>query len=345
VRTGIETAFYKPAGKGNDNMRFRVVRGNLEQIEEEVPFNRLNNFLNTSIQNWLDITSVAEEDFDILSKTLGIPRILLESRLRHESYPRIDYFEDYSLIFTRVIDEEISFSGAVRIASNRSDLLVLCHGNDIITITRTPTDIFYQIKEKAKRTFGPEEPLAVAILFTVLKHMIEMDKCLIIDVEKQLLEFENTPLKKRGSNFLEITFNLRQEINQLVTELLHTKEIISEITSKSVPLEGFAEKHEKKFHLMLDEVSYVHETASFARDSLIYLVDLYMNTMSYETNKIMRIIAVITSLGILPSIFGLLGSNIVGNPWNIQLWQLFVILETLMVAMVLVFYKLGWLKW
>ena len=155
---------------------------------------------------------------------------------------------------------------------------------------------------------------------------------------------ENIPLRKRPGNFLEVTFLLRKEVNQIVPSLLHLKEIISVITSNRVPLEGFSEKHEKIFDILLDEASYLHENASNARDNLQSLVDLYINNNSYETNKVMRIIAVITSMSIIPAALGLLGSNIIGNPWNIQLWQVFGLLATFMLSMGWVFYRLGWLK-
>ncbi len=95
----------------------------------------------------------------------------------------------------------------------------------------------------------------------------------------------------------------------------------------------------------MDEASYLHETASNARDNLQSLVDLYINTTSYQMNKVMRLIAVITSLGILPAIIlGALGTNIAGNPWDIQLWQVFLGLGISMLALGWIFYRLGWMK-
>jgi Mg2+ and Co2+ transporter CorA len=334
----------KPNAQEEKHMELRVIQGSLDNIQEGVSFSNLNTYLNTPAQNWLDISSVSEADFDRLSDTLGVPKILLESRLSDESYPQVDYFEHYSLIFARVTSGEMSSEDSTQPSANRSDLLVVCHGNDIITISKTRTSMFRQILERAKRIHSPGEPLAVSILYTILKYLIEKDKQIVAGVEKELINFENTPLNERQANFLETTFSLRKEINQLVPALLHLKEIISEITSKSVPLEGFSDRHEKKFEILMDEVSYVYETASSARDSLIYLVDLYMNTMSYETNKVMRTIAVITSLGIIPAIFGLLGSNIVGNPWGIELWQVFTVLGVLMLTMSWIFYRMGWFK-
>ena len=75
------------------------------------------------------------------------------------------------------------------------------------------------------------------------------------------------------------------------------------------------------------------------------LVDLYINTTSHEMNKVMRIIVVITALGIMPAvIFGALGTNLVGNPWNTQLGQVFIGIGVLMLILTWIFYRLGWLK-
>ena len=155
---------------------------------------------------------------------------------------------------------------------------------------------------------------------------------------------ERIPLKERPANFLELTFHLRKEVNQIVPSLLHLKEIILVITSQRVPLEGFNADHEKIFDILADEAAYLHETASNARDNLLSLIDLYINTTSYEMNKVMRVIAVITSLGIIPAVLGLLGSNILGNPWDIQLWQVFGVVAVTMLFLGWVFYRLGWLK-
>ena len=198
--------------------------------------------------------------------------------------------------------------------------------------------------EKARKSVISDESLLVTILYSILQHILEKDKAIIAALEQELMILEGASLGKLPDNFLEITFYLRKEANHVVPSLLHLKEIISVIISKRVPLEGFGEKHQALFDILGDEADYLHETASTARDNLQSLVDLYINTTSYQTNKVMRIIAVITSMTIIPAALGLLGSNIVGNPWDIQLWQLLGLGGVLMLIMGWVFYRAGWLK-
>ena len=326
-------------------LSIQVMDEKLVNNYENVPADKLKEYLNSPTHTWANISSVSESDLELLSETLGIPKIILESELIEESYPRVDYFERSSMIFARVADIQISRKGLTRLVINRAGLLVICQGQNIITISKTQTDFFKQIIEEAKKVYSPEDPVVITILYTILKYVLEKDKRIITALEQELMALESIPLNKRPDNFLETTFYLRKEVNQLVPSLLHLKEIISIITSKRVPLEGFCEKHEKIFDILADESTYLHEAATNARDNLQSLVDLYINTTSYEMNKVMRLIAVITSLGIIPAIIlGALGTNIAGNPWDIHLWQVFCVVGILMLMMGWIFYRMGWLK-
>lgn len=341
----VASLITKPQVEVELPMEIRVMDGNLENVYQDVQLGKLNEYLSSPTHTWIDISSVSDSDLDQISSILGVAKIILEGELVDESYPRVDYFEHYSMVFARIADVKIMRKGLTRLFVNRSGLLVICKGQNIITLSRTKPDIFGQILEKVKRIHTPEEPLVVSILYTIFKYILERDKQIVTALEQELMILESIPLKERPSNFLEIAFYLRREVNQLVPTLLHLKEIISVIISKRVPLEGFNEKHEELFDILMDEAAYMHETASNARDNLQSLVDLYINTTSYEMNKVMRLIAIVTSLGILPAIIsGALGTNIAGNPWNIHLWQLFFGLGILMVALGWIFYRLGWLK-
>ncbi|MGD1118969.1 MAG: CorA family divalent cation transporter [Dehalococcoidales bacterium] len=337
-----------PAGESDmpedTEMQIRVMDGQLENNYENVSLNEIKGYLESPTHTWVDVSYISEGDIEVFSRILGIPRILLESEMVDESYPRVDYFEHYAMIFARIADIQVLHHGPARLFVNRKGILVICQKQNVITLSRGKTDLFNRIIEKAKKIHTPEEPIVVTVLYAILKYLLEQDRQIIAVLERELMVMESTPLKNRPAGFLETTFHLRKEVDQLVPSLLHLKEIVAVITSKRVPLEGFSARHEKIFDILMDEAIYLHETASNARDNLQSLMDLYINTTSFETNRVMRVIAVITSLGIIPALFGLLGSNIVGNPWNLHLWQVFAIVGVVMVAMGWIFYRLGWLK-
>jgi Mg2+ and Co2+ transporter CorA len=322
----------------------KVLDGSLESKPVTTTIDKIPDFLQNKTHTWIDISSISDHDLDALSSSLGISKIVLESELEEESYPRVDYFDNFSMIFTRIADFKILDGGVARLEVHRTGYLVICYGQNIITLSNSRSEAFETILEKARKLHSPQESTVVTVLYALLKHILDKNKRIITALEQQIMDLENIPPKDRPTNFLETTFYLRKEVNQLVPGLLHLKEVLSIISDKRVPLAGFNEDHEKVFDILLDEAGYQYETATNARDNLLSLIDLYINTNSYEMNKVMRIIAVFTLLGILPAMMGLFGSNILGNPWNIQLWQLFAVMGCVMALMVWVFYRLGWLK-
>lgn len=335
-----KTIAVKPAA-----MHMRVVDRSLENVIENLTLEQVKEYLDNSSHTWIDISAVSDADIDRLSNVLEIPRLVLESELTEESYPRIDYFESYSMIFARIADFSLAEKGSRRLLVNRTGLLVICYGQNIITISKTENNFFQKILELSRKYHDKDEPILIPVLYAIFKYILEKDKGIIGFLEQELMRLESTPMKARPPDFLETTFHLRKEVNQLVPSLLHKKEIATMISQKRVYLEGFQAKHEKLFDILADETAYLQETAENARDNLLSLIDLYINTSSFELNNVMRIIAVITSLGIIPALAGLLGSNLIDNPWNIKLWQLSGGVGVIMISMIWIFYRLGWLKW
>jgi Mg2+ and Co2+ transporter CorA len=325
-------------------MKIKTIDREMDNISDSVSLKKVAEYLTNNSQTWIDISSVSERDLNDISGILGIPHLVLESELVEESYPRIDYFESYSMIFARVADMGAYELSAGRVSVSRAGLLVICCGQNIITISKTDTGLFSRVLEQARKFSSQSEHLVVSILYTILKYSLDKDNQVINAIEHELMVLENIPLKNRPSSFLESTFYLKKEVNQLVPSLLHMKEMAAMITAKRVPLDGFQEKHERLFDILADEATYLKETAENARDNLLSLIDLYINTKSFELNKVMRLVAVITSLSIIPAVGGMFGSNLIGNPWNIELWQLFCGLFVLMLAGLWIFLRLGWLK-
>lgn len=322
----------------------RVMDSALENVFEHVSLSEAKKYLSSPSHTWVDITCVSESCYDELAEALGVPRFLLETELVDESYPRIDYFEYYSMIFARIPETRILQEGTKRLIVSRLGLLIICYGQNIITISKHETSLFYRVIEKAKKYHHPGEPLVVSVLYSILKYILGKDEQIISTLERELMRLESIPLREQSPDFLEATFHLRKEVNQIVPSLLHVKEVGAVITSKRVALEGFSERHERLFDAFLDEATYLHETAQNAREDLLSLIDLYINATSYQMNKVMRIIAVITCLGIIPALAALLGSNVIGSPWGWHLWEVFAVVGVIMLAMAWVSYRMGWLK-
>ena len=94
---------------------------------------------------WIDLQNVSEVDLDGISRRLGIPRFVLESRIIQESFPRIDYFSGFTTIF--IWDARLTQDGpGVRDSKvSRHSMLIVCQGTHIVTISTGESGLFDDI--------------------------------------------------------------------------------------------------------------------------------------------------------------------------------------------------------
>jgi Mg2+ and Co2+ transporter CorA len=216
---------------------------------------------------------------------------------------------------------------------------------NIMTISKGRSDIFEEVLKRARGQFPSGQPLLVSILYSILDHIIHKYKLIIGEMEHELLRLENIPKDETPRDFLETTFQLKKEVNRLVSSLLHLKEVLTVIMNRRVPLEGFDTSHEELFDILADETVYLHETAQNSKDDLSSLIELHINTTSYEMNKVMRVIAVITCLAVIPTLIGgMFGMNILGANWPVRLWQVVTMTLAAMIGVAYIFFKMGWFK-
>jgi Mg2+ and Co2+ transporter CorA len=144
--------------------------------------------------------------------------------------------------------------------------------------------------------------------------------------------------------FLETSFYLKKEIQKIHFNLLHFRQMLGTIRTRKV-LPVSQDEYHSLFGILFDESVFLSEASNNIRDNLISLIDLHINTMSTGLNRIMKILAVITSIGLIPSIInGLFGENITGSPFPIRLSEVFFLELSIMLLAVYAFYRWDWLR-
>jgi Mg2+ and Co2+ transporter CorA len=175
--------------------------------------------------------------------------------------------------------------------------------------------------------------------------MLNQYRSILSEIEMEVIKIGGTPRSKLPKDFLERIYQLNKEVSRLLSNIVHFKELLSIITSDRVPLQGFDERSEEAFHVLQDDATYLNEIANDLLGNLHSIIDLYINQTSFETNRILKILAVITSLSVVPSaVGGILGMNLLDMPYGVFLWQVVFIIWLVMAFALYVFVKLGWLK-
>lgn len=289
---------------------------------------------------WIDMQEVSELDIGFVCDTLKIPKVVLESKIIKESYPKIDFFKNFTTIFIR--DSKLQSDGVdikdVRILSN--NMLISWANNYIVTISSEKSELFDLASDGLA---VKDDDFIVRILYSIFSRKISDYEEIVRLMEQNITAMEELPVGQMHP-FLENSFYFKKEIQKIHSNLLHFKQVLGIIRTRKI-LPGLRDEYHSLFGVLLDESVYLSETSENIRDNLFSLIDLRINTVSVGLNRVMRILAVITSLGLIPSIIsGLFGQNLIDSPYPVRLSEIFFLELFIMSLTAYAFYRRGWLR-
>ncbi len=288
---------------------------------------------------WIDLQQVSEPDIDFVSDVFKIPRVVLESKIIKESYPKIDFFKNFSTIF--IMDLKLQSEGddiSTRILKN--NMLITWADNYILTISGDKSELFDLI---ADGLAVKNEDFIIRILYLIFSRKINDYEEIIRSLEQNITVLEELPVRQMQP-FFERSFYFKKEIQKIHSNLLHFKQVLGSISKRKI-LPSFKDEYPSLFDILFDESVYLSETSDTIRDNLISLIDLRINTVSVGLSRVMRILAVITSIGLIPSIIsGLLGENLIDSPYPVRLPEVFFLTLSIMILIAYAFYRRGWLR-
>lgn len=293
--------------------------------------------------NWIDLQEVSEVDIGFISDVLKIPGVLLTSKIIKESYPKIDFFPEFTSIFIRDTKLQSEGTGIRDIDISRNKMLIILADNYIATISAGTSEIFGQVISD-----GPvmeKEEFIVSILYSIFRRKIADYDEIVRLFEQRTIAMEGLPAGMARPSFLEDTFYFKKEIQIIHSNLWHFTQMLKDIKSSKVQLEGLKEGYLPLFGILYDDSTYLFETLENVRDNLISLIDLHINTVSVGLNRVMKVLAVITSLGLIPSIIdGLFGENLIDSPYPVRISEIFFLELSIMLLALYAFYRRGWLR-
>jgi len=322
----------------------RQVDADLTTEHDNLSWEDVERRLGSNDKEWIDIHNITEEGILKLSEILRVPSHHFKARQVDEIYPRIDYVQQMSFIFLQSGEIHYPDEPANYLTIARRGEIIICRGSKIISASPHGIDLFKKALVDAQ-SHTDQHSFAVSVLYGMLDATLREYRSLFSEIELEVTRIGSAPRSQLPKDFLRRMYELNKEVVKLVSNLVHFKELLGIAISKRLPLEGFDEKAEEDFEGLQEETTYMNEVADDIVDRVRTIIDLYINQSSFETNRILKILAVITSLAVIPAaLSGVLGTNLLGQPYMLELWQLALITMIVMTFVGYCFYKLGWLR-
>ncbi len=288
--------------------------------------------------DWLFVSGVAESSLAVIADALAVPEQALHG-LFSSSIPRFDRLERFSALFVRY-PLEMQPDAPLR----RTPVLLVGSAENVVVLCRDQSDLSDRVEARL-RGLPKEMPrlarATVALLGEIGRAYSEVIEAL--EVKLLLAEAEQATLTDEA--FLARTFELRSDILRVRSSLRHLKNEMRDASfGELVPASSTADRL-GLLGILAQNMEDLFESADDLRESLQALVDLRLNVASFQMNRVMRLLALLTALALIPATAGgLLGMNLLDTPWHATLAQVAFGVAGGMALSLYVFAIKGWLR-
>jgi Mg2+ and Co2+ transporter CorA len=156
---------------------------------------------------------------------------------------------------------------------------------------------------------------------------------------------EDVPVRESSPAFFERAFHLKKELSGTQADLWRLKGVLADIAEGRSSLAGTGETNVEAFRRLAANADYLFETVVNTREEVLSAIELHLNIVSFDMNRVMRVLAVVSVLGLIPAVIGgLFGMNLADNPWPFTLPQVAFAVSLGMVLCLYFFFVKGWLR-
>jgi len=287
---------------------------------------------------WYSLANVGQHNLPELAEATGISADFIAAHLLGTNYPHIESTDRHLSLFIWV--PEISSAGT----SSRIGVLFLASDQSVVTFCRRPAHIMEKITGPPRSELAAL-PFPVRTLCQFLNGVLDANEALIGQFEQQLRELEELPVRESQPQFFEHTFRLKKELSAAQADLWRLRGVLKELADARVKLPGQDGLDLPFLHDLSETADYLYETVNHVREGVLSLIELHLNVVSFEMNRVMRVLAVVSVLGLIPAVVGgLFGMNLADNPWPFTLPQVTFAVCAGMVTCLYFFVVKSWLR-
>lgn len=288
--------------------------------------------------DWLIVSGVSGERLGAIAEAIGVPEDALR-RVFDADFPRFDRLERHTALFAWY---PLPDADGGRVP--RTPVLLVGSAQNVVVLTRERADLIERV-ERRLGDVAPEIPGMVRASYALVAGILRAYDRVAERLEGTLAALESGEVAPGDDEFLARTFRLRADIARVRANLKHLKTVVRDLAGDRIAIHGFEPGHRDLFAFLADDADDLYENVDDLRETLGAVVDLRLNVSSFQMNRVMRLLALLTALALIPATAGgLLGMNVLGSPWPATLGQVAFGVAGGMALSLYVFAVKGWLR-
>lgn len=349
-KTGISSKSGLPPGtplyigdRLPEETEITLIRYDKEGFQEKLgaDISDFRDLLDKEGKKWIIITGLAGSALiNEICEISGIHLLTTEDILNIHQRPKIESFENYLYIVTKIIlpKENRNFY------SEQASIILL--KDTVLTFLEYDDSIFKPLKKRLESSKGRiRKNGADYLLYAVIDSIVDKYFEIFEIIGDRLEEIEEAVIISPEQEILKDIYSVRRDLIWLRRSIWPMRDVVAELSRGDYDLIG--DNTEIFLRDVHDHLIQISETIETYRDLAAGLLDLYLSGISNRMNEVMKVLTIIATIFIpLTFVAGLYGMNFtympeLGHPLA---YPVVLILMMVMAAtMVIYFRKKKWL--
>lgn len=285
---------------------------------------------------WIDFNNPTEEEINKLDSVLHFHSLAIEDCIHGQQRPKLDYYDDYSLIVTHTIGPE---------GYDQFEINFFVGENYIVTFHRQNLMEVNQVWNTLIKYENIKKWDEYRVLYEIFDKVVDNFFPIIYELEDHINQVETNPHGVSMHIELDKLFQLRHKLLKLRHAIHPLRDLLYRILN-SHHLE--IQSHREFFVDIYDHLLKLSEMVDSNRDVTNDIRDNFISLNSYQQNKVIQILTVITSifapLTFIAGIYGMNFNNMPELSWDYGYFIVLGVMLLISILMILWFKKKGWFK-
>ncbi|MBG9587817.1 magnesium/cobalt transporter CorA [Cytobacillus firmus] len=307
------------------------------ELKQDITLERLKAEWESYRWFWVDFDQPTEEETAELDKTFHFHPLAIEDCVVKLQRPKMDYYEDYSFFVTHSLNH---------INEDKQEINFFIGSNYIVSyhheLSREMNDVWERLSLSKK--ISKWDPYLV--MYHIIDKIVDNYFPIVYQLEDRLSLIEDNPNDETMEELLEKLFDIRHHLLQIRYTVIPMRDLIYRVIN-SHRLKGVKERYEY-FADIHDHLLKLTEMIDGNRELTNDIRDSYLSINSHQTNRVMRVLTVITTIFMpLTFIAGIYGMNFENMPelsWKYGYFETLLLMFIIALGMFWWFKKKGWFR-
>jgi magnesium transporter len=286
---------------------------------------------------WIDFNRPTENETNLLRTPLNFHPLAIEDCISKLQRPKLDYYENYTFFVTHSLNPDTHSKEEINLFLNEK-FIVTYHHQDSVEINEVWERVFF--------SKNPEEWDPYLILYHVLDKLVDNYFPIVYQIEDTLNEIDENSKNRSMKELLDDLYDTRHHL----LALRHTVTPMRDLIYRMINSHRLTEIKQRSeyFSDIHDHLLKLTEMIESNRELTTDIRDSYLSLNSHETNRVMKVLTVITTIFMpLTFIAGIYGMNFENMPelkWKYGYFGTLLVMLAIGLGMFFSFKKKGWFK-